>query len=129
MTSGMPGGGPRGTGRSGMGMSDADLLAQCRIDTFRAGGKGGQHQNTTDSGVRLTHLPTGIVVTAREERSQHRNRRVALDRLRKKLREARRKPKPRVPTRIPGKEKARRLEEKRRRSATKSSRRPPDSDG
>jgi len=110
-------------------MSDADLLAQCRIDTFRAGGKGGQHQNTTDSGVRLTHLPTGIVVTAREERSQHRNRRVALDRLRKKLREARRKPKPRVPTRIPGKEKARRLEEKRRRSATKSSRRPPDSDG
>ncbi len=129
MTGGMPGGGARGIGRSGRGMSDADLLAQCRIDTFRAGGKGGQHQNTTDSGVRLTHLPTGIVVTAREERSQHRNRRVALDRLRKKLREARRKPKPRVPTRIPGKEKARRLEEKRRRSATKSSRRPPDPDG
>lgn len=129
MTGGMPGGGARGIGRSGTGMSDADLLAQCRIDTFRAGGKGGQHQNTTDSGVRLTHLPTGIVVTAREERSQHRNRRAALDRLRKKLREARRKPKPRVPTRVPGKEKARRLEEKRRRSATKSSRRPPDSDG
>jgi protein subunit release factor A len=107
-------------------MTDADLLAACRVDTFRSGGKGGQHQNTTESGVRLTHLPTGIVVTAREERSQHQNRRVALDRLRKKLREARRKPKPRVPTRVPPKQKARRLEEKRKRAETKSARRPPD---
>jgi peptide chain release factor len=110
-------------------VSDAELLAQCRIDTFRAGGKGGQHQNTTESGVRLTHLPSGIVVTAREERSQHRNRRVALERLRRKLREAHRKPKPRVPTRVPGREKSRRLEEKRRRSETKSTRRPPDREG
>lgn len=129
MMSGVPGSGARGVGRSGRGISDADLLAQCRVDTFRAGGKGGQHQNTTESGVRLTHLPTGIVVTAREERSQHQNRRVALERLRRKLREARRKPKPRVATRVPGKEKARRLEEKRRRSATKSTRRPPDREG
>lgn len=52
-----------------------------RIDTFRATGPGGQHRNKTDSGVRLTHLPTGTVVTATEDRSQHANRQVAWTRL------------------------------------------------
>lgn len=52
-----------------------------RVDTFRATGPGGQHRNTTDSGVRLTHRPTGTVVTATEDRSQHVNRRVAGQRL------------------------------------------------
>ena len=69
--------------------SDGNLLGECRIDTLRAGGKGGQHQNTTDSAVRLTHVPTGIVVVARERRSQHRNRQVALKRLRRKLEQLR----------------------------------------
>jgi len=60
--------------KSGDERSDEELLAECRVETFRAGGPGGQHQNKTESAVRLTHLPTRIVVTARESRSQHRNR-------------------------------------------------------
>lgn len=52
-----------------------------RTDVYRDSGAGGQHRNTTDSAVRLTHLPTGVVVTAAEDRSQHTNRRVAWARL------------------------------------------------
>jgi protein subunit release factor B len=105
---------------------DEQLLAKCRIETFRAGGPGGQHQNKTESGVRLTHLPSGISVSARDSKSQHRNRRIALARLRQELEERARPETPRKPTNVPGREKRRRLEEKRRRSEIKKRRRKPE---
>lgn len=73
-------------------LSDAQLLAQCDVDTYRASGPGGQKRNKTSSAVRVRHGPSGLIVIAEESRSQHENRARALRRLREalylKLREA-----------------------------------------
>jgi hypothetical protein len=64
---------------------EAALLDQCEVDTLRASGPGGQKRNKTESAVRMRHKPSGIIVVANESRSQHDNRAVALQRMRKAL--------------------------------------------
>lgn len=106
--------------------SDADLLAACDVETFRAGGPGGQHQNVTDSAVRLRHRASGVVVTSRARRSQYQNKTECLRRLRRRLEKLNAPPPPpRAPTKPSRAAVERRLEAKTRRSATKRLRRPP----
>lgn len=110
--------------------SGHDLLRECRVDTFRSGGAGGQHQNKVESGVRLTHRRTGIVVSSRRHRSQHRNREDALRKLREKLAQLDRTDPPRIPTRVPRGQRRKRLDDKKKRSRVKRLRRkPPAEDG
>lgn len=65
--------------------SDSELLTECKISAYRASGSGGQHVNVTDSAVRLTHTPTGIVVTSQKERSQLLNKMDCIAKLRQKV--------------------------------------------
>ena len=67
--------------------TDAQLLAQCEVDTYRASGPGGQKRNKTSSAVRLRHPPTGLIVIAEESRSQHENKAKCQQRLRRALHE------------------------------------------
>ena len=109
--------------------SDAALLAECEVQTFRAGGPGGQHQNVTDSAVRLRHRPTGLTVTCRAQRSQYLNKMDALRRLRIKLRKLNAPPPPpRRATRPSRAARERRLSAKKTRGAVKRLRRPPAGD-
>ena len=108
--------------------SDEDLLKECNVDTFRAGGKGGQHLNKTESAVRMTHLPTGEVVTCQDERSQYQNKRKCLLQLREKLVALNYRPPKRIPTRKPRSAKEKILETKRKQSQKKQLRQKPEMD-
>jgi protein subunit release factor A len=113
----------RAAARRASHLPDPALLAECEEAFFTASGPGGQHRNRTESGVRLTHFPTGVTVTATERRSQARNRGAALERLRERLRALSHRPKPRKPTAPTRRARERRLREKRHRAARKAARR------
>ena len=105
--------------------SEKELLAECEVDTFRASGPGGQNVNRRETAVRLRHLPSGIVVTCQRERSQLRNKQIALEELRRRL-EARAKPKRRrIPTKVPRSVRRRNTVEKKKRSLKKLLRKKP----
>jgi protein subunit release factor A len=102
------------------------LLFSCDVETFRAGGKGGQHQNKTESAVRLRHRPTGLVVVCRDERSQYLNKMRALAVLKERLRRRAEKPKPRIATKVSLGQKVRRREKKKNTGIKKQMRKKPE---
>jgi ribosome-associated protein len=101
-------------------LDDESLLKACEVEFFIASGPGGQHRNTTASGVRLTHPPTELSVTATERRSQVQNKGVALDRLREGLKALTFVPKVRRATKPSKGSQKRRLETKKREGAKKA---------
>lgn len=103
--------------------SDDELLAQCKVETYRSSGSGGQHVNTTDSAVRLTYRPCNIVVTCQEERSQYLNKLRCLQKLREKVAQLNYRPPKRIPTRISKSKKQENLEKKSRHGKKKQLRR------
>lgn len=105
----------------------ASLERDCDMDFFIATGPGGQNRNKVETGVRLVHRPSGIMVTATERRSQHANREAAFERMAARLEELGREEVPRIPTRPSAASQARRLDAKRRASQLKRQRSiPPD---
>ena len=92
------------------------------VEVFRASGAGGQHVNKTESALRLTHPPSGVVVIAQDTRSQHRNRETAFERLAERLRKLNHVPKKRVPTKPTAGARKRRLETKKQLGVKKAAR-------
>ena len=98
------------------------LERDCDLEFFIASGPGGQHRNKVETGVRLTHRPSGISVTATERRSQHANREMAYERMAVRLAEMQHIPTARKPTRPTAASRERRLEAKRRAARLKKQR-------
>lgn len=116
------------SGASRFATDRASLERDCDIEFIIAGGPGGQNRNKVSTGVRLTHRPSGMVVTATERRSQSQNREAAFERLAARLEEAQREVIPRRPTRPSRAARERRLEDKRATSERKRQRGAPDPD-
>jgi protein subunit release factor B len=95
------------------------LKKEVTIETYRSSGPGGQRKNKTETAIRLTHLPSGVTVTATENRSQAQNRKLAFERLRERLLKLNRPRKRRLPTSVPVGVIEGKKEEKKIRSARK----------
>jgi ribosome-associated protein len=109
---------------------DPEVLSKEVDETFvRTGGPGGQHRNKSETGVRLVHRPSGVVVMATERRSQAQNRSVAMERLIERLAALNFRPKKRRPTRPSRAARQRRMNAKRVRSKVKAGRKKPPEDG
>jgi ribosome-associated protein len=98
------------------------LEGQVRIDTYRASGPGGQHVNKTNSAIRITHEPSGVVVIAQDSSSQFRNKELAFERLTEKLKKLNHVPKKRFATKPSRASKERRIETKKTRAVVKTGR-------
>ena len=106
--------------------SNDDLLAECDVETLSGSTKGGQRANKVETGVRLTHRPTGLRVQSRVSRSQFRNKALAVATLREQLEEMNRPVKVRRPTKPTRGSKRRRVEAKKQRAEKKKNRQKPD---
>lgn len=100
-----------------------EIASDCEVQVFRATGPGGQGVNTTDSAVRMRHVPTGITVVSRESRSQLQNRERCVEKIIELCRRRARPPRPRKKTHVPASQRRRRLESKRARGKVKQLRR------
>ena len=105
--------------------SDDNLLSECKIETFRSSGKGGQHANKTETAVRLTHIKSGIQVMCQDERSQYLNKIRCIKELRLRIEKYNYKPPVRIRTKPTKGSVKRRLAAKKYKSEKKKSRKKP----